>query len=91
MVGYTLLTVMALTTLLPWRITPAGTPLSNMLPTRTGPLWTDQPTSSAPPRVSISIEPVALAPAAEAKHPVVFPGYLLPHDGPVEEPSHAGY
>ncbi len=91
MVGYSLLTAMALTTLVPWRIRPAGTPLSNLLPTRTGPLWTDQRASSARPRVSISIEPVALAPVAEAKLPVVFPGYLLPDDGPDEEPAHAGY
>ncbi len=91
MVGYTLLTAMALTTLVPWRIRPAGTPLANLLPTRTGPLWTDQPASNAPPLVSISIEPVALAPMAKAKHPVVFPGYLLPDDGLDEEPAHAGY
>jgi hypothetical protein len=41
------------------------------------------------PTVSISIEPAALAPYAEAESPVVFPGYLLPDDSG-EEPAHAG-
>jgi hypothetical protein len=41
------------------------------------------------PTISISIEPAALAPYAEAESPVVFPGYLLPDDGG-EEPAHAG-
>ncbi len=41
------------------------------------------------PTVSISIEPAALAPYAEAESPVVFPGYLLPDDGG-EESAHAG-
>jgi hypothetical protein len=44
---------------------------------------------AAPPAISISIEPAALAPYAEAESPVVFPGYLLPDDG-CEEPAHAG-
>jgi hypothetical protein len=43
----------------------------------------------ARPTISISIEPAALAPYAEADSPVVFPGYLLPDDGG-EEPAHAG-
>jgi hypothetical protein len=42
-----------------------------------------------PPSISISIEPAALAPYADAESPVVFPGYLLPDDG-CEEPAHAG-
>jgi hypothetical protein len=41
------------------------------------------------PTISISIEPAALAPYADAESPVVFPGYLLPDDG-CEEPAHAG-
>jgi len=41
------------------------------------------------PTLSISIEPAALAPYAEAESAVVFPGYLLPVDGG-EEPAHAG-
>jgi hypothetical protein len=41
------------------------------------------------PTISISIEPAALAPYAEAESPVVFPGYLLPDDGG-EGPAHAG-
>jgi hypothetical protein len=41
------------------------------------------------PTISISIEPAALAPYADAESPVVFPGYLLPDDG-CEEPPHAG-
>jgi hypothetical protein len=41
------------------------------------------------PTISISIEPAALAPYADAESPVVFPGYLLPDDGR-EEPAHAG-
>jgi hypothetical protein len=41
------------------------------------------------PTISISIEPAALAPYADAQSPVVFPGYLLPDDG-CEEPAHAG-
>jgi hypothetical protein len=45
--------------------------------------------SGARPTISISIEPAALAPYAEAESPVVFPGYLLPDDGG-EEPAHAG-
>jgi hypothetical protein len=28
---------------------------------------------------------------ADAKLPVVFPGYLLPDDGPDAEQAHAGY
>ena len=42
-----------------------------------------------PPTIRISIEPVGLAPYADAESPVVFPGYLLPDDG-CEEPAHAG-
>lgn len=42
-----------------------------------------------PPTISISIEPAAPAPYANADSPVVFPGYLLPDDG-CEEPAHAG-
>ena len=91
MVGYTLMTAVALTTLVPWGVRPAGTPLSNPLPTGTGYLRADHRASTAPPLVSISFEPVALAPVAEAKLPVVFPGYLLPDDGPDAEPAHAGY
>jgi hypothetical protein len=45
--------------------------------------------AAAPPAISISIEPAALAPYAEAESPVVFPGYLLPDDGG-EVPAHAG-
>jgi hypothetical protein len=45
--------------------------------------------AGARPTISISIEPAALAPYAEAESPVVFPGYLLPDDGG-EEPAHAG-
>jgi hypothetical protein len=41
------------------------------------------------PTISISIEPAALTPYADAESPVVFPGYLLPDDGR-EEPAHAG-
>jgi hypothetical protein len=41
------------------------------------------------PTISISIEPPVLLPYAEARPPVVFPGYLLPDDG-CEEPAHAG-
>lgn len=91
MVAYTLLTAMVLTTLVPWGIKPARAPLSNLMPTLTRPSWPDQPSTSAPPFVSISNEPVALAPASEATLPVVFPGYLLPDDGPDEEPFDAGY
>ncbi len=89
--GYTLMTAMVLTTLLPWGIGPAMTPLSDLLPTHAGHLRADHRASMAPPLVSISFEPVVLAPVAEAKHPVVFPGYLLPDDGPDAEPAHARY
>ncbi len=41
-----------------------------------------------PPVISITIEPAGLTPV-EAEPPVVFPGYLLPDDGP-EEQAHAG-
>ncbi len=41
------------------------------------------------PTISISIEPAARTPYADAESPVVFPGYLLPDDGR-EEPAHAG-
>jgi hypothetical protein len=77
--------------LVPWGNRSARTPLSNPLPTHTGHIRADHRASAAPPLVSISFEPVVLAPVAEARLPVVFPGYLLPDDGPDAEPAHAGY
>ncbi len=49
----------------------------------------DIATGTHRPAISISIEPAALPPYADAEPPIVFPGYLLPADGS-EEPSHAG-
>lgn len=90
-VGYILLTVFALTNLISSQSMPAGMLLSSLLPKRSELNRTNLPASSAPPLISISIEPVALVPSAEASHKVVFPGYLLPDDGPEEEPADAGY
>ena len=45
--------------------------------------------ASAPPIISISLEPAALTPYAEVEPQVVLPGYLLPDDES-EEPAHAG-
>jgi hypothetical protein len=45
--------------------------------------------ASAPPIISISLEPAALSPYAEVEPQVVLPGYLLPDDE-CEEPAHAG-
>jgi hypothetical protein len=41
------------------------------------------------PAITISIDPTVFATPAEGEQPVVFPGYLLPDDGP-EESAHAG-
>lgn len=41
------------------------------------------------PTISLSIEPIGLAPASEPQTPVILPGYILPDDGP-EETCHAG-
>ena len=44
---------------------------------------------NAAPRVSLTFEPASPVFAPKASIPVVFPGYLLPVDGP-EESAHAG-
>lgn len=90
-VGYTLMTALFLSAVIPWGVTPAVTPPSNLLSTRIGLSRTDESVPDAPPLVLISIEPVALAPVMDARFPVFLPGYLLPDDGPDVETAHAGY
>jgi hypothetical protein len=56
---------------------------------RGGSVGSDLARALAPPAISITIEPAGLSAPAEPEPPVVFPGYLLPDDGP-EESAHAG-
>ncbi len=91
LLGYTFLTAMILKAMAPWAMTPASTPLSPLMSVGTGLSRSDQRATIAPPLVSISIEPLSPAPVGKANLAVVLPGYLLPDDGPAEEPTHAGY
>jgi hypothetical protein len=89
MAGYALLTglPLALAASLLWGGRPAGS--SSSMPDR-GAIAADRPSAARAPAISISIDPTALAPYADAEAPVVLPGYLLPDDNNAEEAAHAG-
>ena len=59
-------------------------------PTRSvAPLSANHEARNSEPRVTLTFEPVNPHPLQRASVPVMFPGYLLPVDGP-EESAHAG-